>query len=1546
MNNKYVKASKNIKWPFVLLNMVSMGLLGITFSAYAAFDTHRRVIDFDDYEISSYSGNQDQSGDWGKYNQGRSLELTGNRWKKIPFDYNITPNTVIEFTFQSSHPGEIHGIGFDNDDSLDYNKGFNVHGTQNWGIQDWSEHRDYNSGLKSYGKMNKSRRYSIPVGQFYTGQQAYLFFGNDNDVPNPTATSTSRFTDIVIHEGCDDSLTGTPGITCYDPETIRGDNDTWSVGDTRGGRLYPGDFIDSPSGKYFLRYGYKGRLRILERVSRGRNVTVWKSALGNNAVGGGYAELNAARGLEVVHKNGSRHFRMQKSGSHDNDTDLFHNYVVEVTDNGDLRFINSDTLQEGIANNQGVNWSNIGSSELKALWQQQGWNHVNNWSTTDIDNFSRLFSYMGPNATDGHANHFEAHRYLHRLHHDDEAHYGDTSTTDTRRLIDIWSSGVWIAESVKGFFGQKKWTELDEMTQAMKEFVTLITTLAGQAEDGTLDIEQILTDIVMATAQNKDDQDNLMSLVQSLFHGDSFHGRYLQDASTSYFPGVNDVLYADHLAKWLGKNDKMRFDYALEADFSATQGFGSLHLPGNLAFSNATSFIEALQFRVFATHPRFDSLTGESRFDVRIRLLDLDGAIITAAASSSTGKDIGPLAKFGASVDGGLYGIWDLVFPVTKNLQTNVVTLGNVEWRGGTGAIIEGSIGFKSTMKTLFNGLKSILPNSATQIAMPDALADSGAEATGNWMDGLAEALEFNTGSADITGESASEIQMGGLMQESNVASDTGLLTGAESDAVSLTSSLDTASSGATSTVEAILDEGSIENGVSDFSSAFESEVEQPLEMVLNRTYMKDPMVVVYDSDGEIVHFAPVDSFTAEELAAMDEALANGDSVGEGISRILTGSPEKISANALRNFSSLNIDESLSTTSRRLGISAADLQIGVGAGLGININLSPMTHNERAGVAGAQTLGWFAGGLIAGVVDTIYFEGANMPLAVNGGLVLGGFAADAALWPIYPSYVSGNWGAFWWGAVRPGVWSLPEWIQLPFFGNQSYRARFQYNQDLAGSSLMGDPIDEWVKFKTAKMSSIYEGNTVRNGPNKAIDGNINGSWQNDPINNSVAHTAMNNSGVTWWSGDLGVIREIDRIMVHNRIDCCADRLRGFQVLISNQELSGLTEQEAINHPSVTYHYTIPTRTRGKVAVKPPQDVYGRFVYLVKDSGILNIAEVMAYTNSTETAGDWLITTSNDTAVDLAQAKVNLNVAGLPTERAQVLDFNASGYQGHYHNNYPFPDSLGSGMSLKAEGRVYIPESGVYTFGMNADDGGQILVDNTDVVTFDRLGAAADSLGKTDLTKGYHNIIVYYFDGGGPHNLEVFMAKGDKTAAWNGTDYSLLTSTRGNDSWSVTTINHNASIKDLSTAQALLKDVDNVPYYRDVINMNDDGNHGNVGSSEPFPGIPPGADNFALRALGQVYIREKGVYSFATNSDDGVWLLVDGLTVIKFDGLVPATNNFTNLELTKGIHNVEVIYFHYTAPANLEILFAKGLKVQANMADFSLLKSVTGKKGKQ
>ncbi|WP_299899593.1 M36 family metallopeptidase [uncultured Aquimarina sp.] len=168
-------------------------------------------IDFNAFTITSFS-NQDAAGDFSIVSGGAGLSLSNNTWKYIALNYTVTANTVIEFDFSSTSQGEIHGVGFENDNSLTSTRYFKVHGTQNYGVTNFD---NYSGGTTTY---------TIPVGNFYTGSMDRLVFINDNDAGSG---NNSIFSNVKIYEG---SCGSSAVVADFGPTTpILGDEDEESV---------------------------------------------------------------------------------------------------------------------------------------------------------------------------------------------------------------------------------------------------------------------------------------------------------------------------------------------------------------------------------------------------------------------------------------------------------------------------------------------------------------------------------------------------------------------------------------------------------------------------------------------------------------------------------------------------------------------------------------------------------------------------------------------------------------------------------------------------------------------------------------------------------------------------------------------------------------------------------------------------------------------------------------------------------------------------------------------------------------------------------------------------------------------------------------------------------------------------------------------------------------------------------------------------------------------------------------------------------------------
>lgn len=160
------------------------------------------VIDFDSQNLVTYS-NQGGSGTVTSEDSGSTLHIDGNNWVRTEDTYTVTADTVIEFDFMSSVEGEIHGIGFDEDNTLTNGQRiFQVFGSQTWSgaIQ---VDPQYTSG-----DLGTWVHYSILIGQYYTGSNMHLVFVNDHDAPS--ADGNSWFRNVTIS---DDSTDQPPSVS-------------------------------------------------------------------------------------------------------------------------------------------------------------------------------------------------------------------------------------------------------------------------------------------------------------------------------------------------------------------------------------------------------------------------------------------------------------------------------------------------------------------------------------------------------------------------------------------------------------------------------------------------------------------------------------------------------------------------------------------------------------------------------------------------------------------------------------------------------------------------------------------------------------------------------------------------------------------------------------------------------------------------------------------------------------------------------------------------------------------------------------------------------------------------------------------------------------------------------------------------------------------------------------------------------------------------------------------------------------------------------------
>lgn len=86
---------------------------------------------------------------------------------------------------------------------------------------------------------------------------------------------------------------------------------------------------------------------------------------------------------------------------------------------------------------------------------------------------------------------------------------------------------------------------------------------------------------------------------------------------------------------------------------------------------------------------------------------------------------------------------------------------------------------------------------------------------------------------------------------------------------------------------------------------------------------------------------------------------------------------------------------------------------------------------------------------------------------------------------------------------------------------------------------------------------------------------------------------------------------------------------------------------------------------------------------------------------------------------------------------------------------------------------------------------------------------------------------------------------------------------------------------------------------------------------------PYADPMALRAERDFYVDQSATYTFLVQTDGGVRLSIDGVTLIEDGAAQPFDELYATISLSSGLHHVELVYFQGPGQSSLELMAAKG-----------------------
>ena len=205
----------------------------------------------------------------------------------------------------------------------------------------------------------------------------------------------------------------------------------------------------------------------------------------------------------------------------------------------------------------------------------------------------------------------------------------------------------------------------------------------------------------------------------------------------------------------------------------------------------------------------------------------------------------------------------------------------------------------------------------------------------------------------------------------------------------------------------------------------------------------------------------------------------------------------------------------------------------------------------------------------------------------------------------------------------------------------------------------------------------------------------------------------------------------------------------------------------------------------KADLVSPGDTTSYRVPTIADSGI-----GILWTGSTWDDSSWATgptglgyTTSGASGFDVTFYKANVTVGSLATaegviadpitqsytvsETAQVINYLNTGGVGHFSGDSPFPGTtIGQDVNdfvVQATANVLIPTAGLWTFGVNSDDGFGLDLTRQPYffeMSFPGTRGASDTLAVFDIPEpGSYSLRLVSFDRGGGSSVELFAAPG-------------------------------------------------------------------------------------------------------------------------------------------------------------------------------------------
>jgi hypothetical protein len=292
----------------------------------------------------------------------------------------------------------------------------------------------------------------------------------------------------------------------------------------------------------------------------------------------------------------------------------------------------------------------------------------------------------------------------------------------------------------------------------------------------------------------------------------------------------------------------------------------------------------------------------------------------------------------------------------------------------------------------------------------------------------------------------------------------------------------------------------------------------------------------------------------------------------------------------------------------------------------------------------------------------------------------------------------------------------------------------------------------------------------------------------------------------------------------------------------------------------------------------------------------------------------------------------LNFAGLP----QIASFNYFGpnfgmdaQAGGTTNNWtPLFFNGGQNFSARFLGEINVANTGIYTFSTRSDDGSVLHIDGKPVVLNNFDQGPTTRTGQVLLAAGVHQVELQYYQKGGGRSVE--MGSGVSTnmlpagITWvaHNTVPQMMTKV-WNDAPGVAAMGDAGRTFNVNTGA--FNNTFNNPVAGTFLSSNIRYNFDTGSLFSPFNVQV----NYAVQIIGKLLVSADGTYTFGLNSDDGMWLFIDGNLIVNdggFHGANPSlTPQVTGMDtLTAGLHDFEVRGFQGGGGAGFDLYLPPGV----------------------